>query len=257
LTKTISLFLKIFNMAVSTTSTSTTVTGQRLVALGNTRVGNQYIFGALAPKNDPLYQGPWDCAEFVSWIIFQAIGKLYGCENDSSTNPATANAFTGFFERDAHAIGNIVSIDKAASTPGALLLRTAVPELGGHIVVCDGMGGTVEAHSHADGVIKGKVANRRWDIGILVPGISYEALPVVAVEPPNDIVICVSTPPMTSLKIGAIQKALLLAGFDPHGTDNIYGKETAKAVIAFQKAKGLLVDGEVGKQTAAALGVVV
>ncbi|MDP4262143.1 MAG: peptidoglycan-binding domain-containing protein [Bacteroidota bacterium] len=240
-------------MSVSTTST--TATGQQLVALGNTRVGDPYIFGALAPKNDPLFHGPWDCAEFVSWLIFQTTGKLYGCENNAQ-NPATANAFTGFFERDAHSLGNIVSVEEAASAPGALLLRTAVPALGGHIVVCDGMGGTVEAHSHNDGVIKGKIANRRWDIGIRVPGVSYEALPVVPVEPPHTTIFCVSTPIMTSLKVGEIQRALLNAGFDPHGIDSKYGNETAKAVIAFQKQKGLLVDGEVGAQTAAALGVV-
>jgi N-acetylmuramoyl-L-alanine amidase len=241
-------------MSVSTTS-STTVTGQQLVALGNTRIGDPYIFGALAPKNNSLFHGPWDCAEFISWIIFQTTGKLYGCENNSG-NPAMANAFTGFFDRDAHSLGNIVSADKAASTPGALLLRVAVPELSGHIVVCDGMGGTVEAHSHIDGVIKGKTASRRWDTGILVPGVSYEALPVVPVEPPRKIVICVTTPVMNSLEVGKIQKALLNAGFDPGGIDNKYGKNTAKAVIAFQKQKGLLVDGEVGEKTAAALGVV-
>lgn len=242
-------------MSVSTTSPTIVATGQQLVALGNTRVGDSYIFGAFAPKNNPLFHGPWDCAEFVAWIIFQITGKLYGCENNSG-DPAGANAFTGFFERDAHNIGKMVSIDEAASTPGALLLRTAVPELGGHIVVCDGMGGTVEAHSHADGVIKGRIAGRRWDIGIEVPGISYESMPVVPVEPPVKIVYCVSVPIMTSLKVGEIQRALLNAGFDPHGIDNKYGKETAKAVIAFQKQRGLVVDGEVGEKTAAALGVV-
>jgi hypothetical protein len=241
-------------MSVSTIVTNT-ATGQQLVALGNTRVGDPYIFGALAPKNNAIFHGPWDCAEFVSWIIFQATGKLYGCA-DNLSDPARANAFTGFFDRDAHSLGSIVSIDKAASTPGALLLRTAVPELGGHIVVCDGMGGTVEAHSHNDGVIKGKTANRRWDIGILVPGVSYEVLPVVAVEAPPTTIFCVSTPVLHSLKVGEIQRALLQAGFDPHGIDNKYGKETAKAVIAFQRKKGLLVDGEVGVQTAAALGIV-
>ncbi len=241
-------------MAVSTTSPATTATGQQLVTLGNTRVGDTYIFGALAPKNNPLFHGPWDCAEFVSWIIFQTAGKLYGCESNSH-NPATANAFTGFFNRDAHSLGNIVSVNEAASTPGALLLRLAVPELSGHLVVCDGTGGTVEAHSHADGVINGKISNRRWDLGVLVPGISYNTLPAVPVAPPQKMVFHVTTPIMVSPKVGEIQTALLNAGFDPQGIDNKYGKNTAKAVIAFQKQKGLLVDGEVGEKTAAALGI--
>src|SRR5882724_5320181 len=68
-------------MSVSTILT-TTATGQQLVALGNTRVGDPYIFGALAPKNNAIFHGPWDCAEFVSWIIFQTTGRLYGCEDN-------------------------------------------------------------------------------------------------------------------------------------------------------------------------------
>jgi len=56
-------------------------------------------------------------------------------------------------------------------------------------------------------------------------------------------------------KIGQIQKALKAAGFDPHGIDNIFGAETLKAVEAFQQAHDLVVDGEVGNETAKALGI--
>jgi len=119
-------------------------------------------------------------------------------------------------------------------------------------------------HGHADdlGAVEGVVArfdgglwDRRWDAGILVPDVSYEVLPVVPVEPPPTTIFCVSTPVMHSLKVGEIQRALLQAGFDPHGIDKRYGKETAKAVIAFQRKKGLLVDGEVGIKTATSLGI--
>ncbi len=236
-------------------STLTATISQQLVDLGKTRVGEEYIFGALAPKDKSNYHGPWDCAEFVSWVIFQTSGKLYGCDNDGG-NPATADAFTGFFNRDAHHLGNIISVSQASSTPGALLLRAAVPDLIGHVVICDGTGGTVEAHGHADGVIKGKVTNRRWDLGILIPGVSYNTLPSVPVDPPQTIVFHVTTPLMISPKVGEIQQALIDAGFDPKGVDDKYGKDTTKAVIEFQKQNGLLVDGEVGEKTAAALGVV-
>jgi len=233
---------------------SLTATGQQLVDLGKTRIGEPYIFGALAPKDNSNYHGPWDCAEFASWLVFQTSGKLYGCENNLG-NPAKANAFTGFFNRDSQNLGTIISVEKACSTPGAFLFRLAVTILPGHIVVCDGLGGTVEAHSHLDGVIKGHISQRRWDFGILIPWIAYHTLTPVVVTGPSTVIYRVKDPLIVSDKVGEIQEALIRAGLDPKGVDNIYGQNTAKAVTKFQKKKGLTVDGEVGPETAAALGI--
>lgn len=130
-----------------------------------------------------------------------------------------------------------------------------MPKLTGHIVISKGFGGTVEAHSHNDGVINSHVDGRRWDMGILVPGIMYESEPSVSITPPKKQVLRVMQPLINSPKVGEIQSALLENGFDPQGIDNIYGENTAKAVIAFQKHSGLLVDGEVGEQTANALDI--
>jgi hypothetical protein len=230
------------------------VKGKELVSLALTRLGEEYILGALAPKNNAGWHGPWDCAEFVSWLIFQTTGRLYGCQNNHS-NPAVADAYTGYFNRDAGTIGIKIPVSKAAATPGAFLLRVAVPDLPGHIVVSDGSGGTVEAHSRADGVIRGKINNRRWDTGILVPWIHYsETKPVVVVKPRKKI-FRITIPPMKSVVVGEIQKALNNRGFDTKGIDRIYGRNTAKAVTAFQEAMGLVVDGEVGPETGRELGV--
>lgn len=46
-----------------------------------------------------------------------------------------------------------------------------------------------------------------------------------------------------------LQVALLFNGFDPGDLDGINGPKTQKALKAFQKAKGLVVDGVAGKQT--------
>jgi len=241
-------------VSVSPVAPIMVATGKQLVDLANARVGGQYVLGALAPKNNPDYIGPWDCAEFVSWVIFQTTGMLYGC-SDNHGNPKTADAFTGFFHRDVKLLGIKVSVEEAAATPGALLLRVAVPKLIGHIVISNGLGGTVEAHSHNDGVINSHVSGRRWDIGILVPGVVYQSEPSVPVAPPVNRVFRVTHPLINSPKVGEIQRALLNKGFDPQGIDNKYGQDTARAVIAFQKHTGLLVDGEVGEQTASALGI--
>lgn len=229
-------------------------TGQQFVTLGKTRVGQKYVLGALAPKDNPDFKGPWDCAEFVSWVIFQTTGKLYGCSNNSG-KPATADAFTGFFKRDVEKLGIAVSIAEARATPGALLLRFGVKKAIGHIVISDGKGGTVEAHSHIDGVINGKVDGRRWDTGILIPGVDYQQGKVSPKAPPAVQVFRVTKPITDSPKVGEIQRALLRKGFDPQGIDNKYGKDTANAVISFQKHEGILVDGEVGSTTAARLGI--
>ena len=50
-----------------------------------------------------------------------------------------------------------------------------------------------------------------------------------------------------------LQDALTAAGYDPGTADGTYGEQTEAAVIAFQQANGLSVDGRVGPETAAAL----
>jgi peptidoglycan hydrolase-like protein with peptidoglycan-binding domain len=60
---------------------------------------------------------------------------------------------------------------------------------------------------------------------------------------------------MTGSKVQEIQQALRDAGFDPGTIDGVFGPHTLATVVAFQHAQGLLVDSEVGRQTAQALNV--
>ena len=53
--------------------------------------------------------------------------------------------------------------------------------------------------------------------------------------------------------IRELQEALASAGFDPGPADGTYGQRTEAAVVAFQEANGLSVDGRVGPETAEAL----
>jgi peptidoglycan hydrolase-like protein with peptidoglycan-binding domain len=55
--------------------------------------------------------------------------------------------------------------------------------------------------------------------------------------------------------VRAIQNALIAKGLDPGPVDGKYGPLTMAAVAAFQKIKELVMDGEVGPQTAPILGV--
>ena len=56
------------------------------------------------------------------------------------------------------------------------------------------------------------------------------------------------------LDVVRLQKRLAEKGFDPGDLDGIFGDNTRAAVVAFQRAMGLYVDGIVGPQTRAALG---
>lgn len=228
-------------------------TGADIVALVRPKIGQKYVFGARAPKDDAGYNGPWDCAELASWAVCQATGKLYGCTNNGDAL-GQADAYTGAWQRDANSIGRMVSVSEATGTPGAFLLRYPASGATGHIVVSNGQGGTIEAASTTLGVIAGKVEGRRWDTGVLPPGIDYPGASVSVHGPAK--IYAVGQPNMDAEMVKAIQTALVAKGFGPLEVDGDYGPATASAAAAFQRAQGTLIaDGEVGELTAAALGV--
>ena len=139
-------------------------TGQAMIDLAKRHIGELYE-SVVVPKNDPNWHGPWDCAELLSWLVYQVSQQLYGCVNDEAP-PATADAYTGGWESDSANLGRRVSIQQAAATAGGILLRyppTAGAE--GHAVICDGVGGTVEAKNSVSGVVADTVQDRYWDTG--------------------------------------------------------------------------------------------
>jgi len=229
-------------------------TGDQILQVAGKHVGEKYVLSARVPKDDAHWAGPWNCSEFVSWAVFQISKTLYGCDNDKG-DPATAHAFTGYWNNDADKQGQIISIEQAARTPGAAVLRLPQPGATGHIVISNGKGGTVEAHSQNDGVIESTLNARRWDLAILVPGITYTEGPIATVSPPNTTIYRLVNPPMTGNKVLEIQERLKAEGLDPGPLDGEFGPYTHAAVVAFQTSHGLVSDGEVGQQTAAALGL--
>ena len=228
-------------------------TGADIVTLAKTRIGQAYA-NIQVPKDDADWKGPWDCAEFASWLVYQVAGRIYGCTNDSDT-PAKADAYTGAWKSDAQTIGKMISVEQAARTPGAFVLRYP-PSSGamGHIVVSDGKGGTIEAASTKLGLIDGALSGRRWDTGVLPPGIDYSGGSAVPVPGPATI-YAEGQPNMVRAKIKEIQTALTAAGYSPGEADGVYGPATAKAMADFQRSHGLIEDGEYGPQTAELLGV--
>jgi N-acetylmuramoyl-L-alanine amidase len=145
-------------------------TGADLIKLANTRIGEDYVYGANVDLNDPDYHGEWDCAEFCSWVVKQITGKTYGCVDNNASDP---DPYTGGWKADVLA-GRVISISisQAAKTKGAILLRFRAN--GKHIVFSNGDGTTVEAKGAAYGVCKGSIYPlTSWDYGIEIPGIKY------------------------------------------------------------------------------------
>jgi N-acetylmuramoyl-L-alanine amidase len=231
------------------------MTGNDIVVLGDRHVGEPYAVGARVPKDDASYKGPWDDTEFVSWLYYQTFGILYGCANNHG-DPATADGHSGYWGRDANELGQIITVEEAKSTPGAVILRLAGNGVVGHIAVSDGNGGTVEAHGREEGIVNSVVDGRRWDMGILVPGVTYKPNPILPFRPPTIVIYRLTSPYMVSPAIGKIQTELTRRGFDTGGIDNVFGELTSKAVKQFQDSVGLNPDGEVSALTAAALGVI-
>ena len=228
-------------------------TGARILSIARRHIGETYVLGALARKNNPQWKGPWDCAEFASWLVFQVAEIVYGCD---VTDPARADAWTGVWARDARAKGLIVPLEQAARTPGAAVLRAPQAGAIGHIVISDGDGGTVEAHSTARGLIASTLSGRRWDMGILVPGVDYvERDADVEVTPSRRVIYRLTDPPMRGSVVKEIQRELQARGFNAGGIDGVFGPMTHAAVVSFQAARRLIADGEVGPTTARALGI--
>lgn len=235
-----------------------------LVALLLTRVGQRYVLGAKAPKDDARYAGPWDCAELASWGVYQTVGVLFGV---SGTDPRTADAYSGHWARDGEALpllnlgqrvpesGARVPIAVGCNTPGAVLVRRPQAGLTGHVAVSQGEGRTVEAYDSSKGVIESKSTGRRWDLAVLVPGLVFDVRsaiitdspPVLAVGSKGEDVRRVQTRLNELQYPGAPWRRLVV--------DGDYGVATAHAVAAFQRDRGLVADGETGPITRKALGI--
>jgi putative peptidoglycan binding protein len=235
------------------------VTGNDILAKAKSRLGDAYVFGALTPVGAPDPR-VFDCSKLASWAVYQAAKLIYGADNDAG-NPLEVYGGTIYWHRDARSAGNIISLEKAAATAGAAILRLASDSMYGHIVISDGRGGTVEAHSTAAGVIAASLHGRRWDLGILVPGIDYPGMqPHIPVTPPAGPIYRLNDPRMSGPLVQRLQEALNQRlrpqGWEPLAADGVYGPLTELAVAAFQCSQGALVaDGEAGPATLKALGI--
>lgn len=224
--------------------------GDEILPTAREKIGQDYVLGARAPLLNPNWNGPWDCAEFASWCAYKTYRIVFGV---SPQDPRRADAYSGFWWDQSEASGLRIGVAEALATPGAFLLRRARPGLIGHVAICTGNGGLIEAAGARIGVVeRPNSSDRRWDGGALLPGVEYAA-GVIKPLPPGPATLRLANPYMRGEAVVRLQKALLKRGYDPGPVDGIFGEMTEAAVAAFQRVSGLVVDGDVGPQTASLL----
>ena len=134
--------------------------GSDILAKAKPHNGEEYILGANVPLDNPNWTGPWDCAEYVSWLVYQSYGIVFGC---GTQDVDTAEPYTGHWASEAQSRGILIPVDDAARTPGAFLIRKPRfnPSRIGHIGIAIGDGTVYEAAGAALGVRIGPIAGRR------------------------------------------------------------------------------------------------
>jgi N-acetylmuramoyl-L-alanine amidase len=231
--------------------------GDEIVKMADTHIKENYVLGARAKFLDPNFRGPWDCAEFVSWVIFQASGEkeLLGCV---PRDPARADAYTGYWVDDAKKYGLIVSISEALRTPGFALLRSPVGHPHGHIAISVGDGKTtVEAYDTAHGVINGPAdpSTRGWEYGVRIPTPDEWTQLTSNASKPQNWFFRPTSSPRTDPRVGVIEASLKTNGVRLGESTGRFTSALGKKVAKFQHENDLVVDGMVGPQTSQALGL--
>jgi len=137
-------------------------------------------------------------------------------------------------------------VSTARATRGALLFRIDEGPSNDHVAISLGDGKTIEARGAAYGVNVFSVAGRRWTHGGLIPGLVRDGAPQHGASR-------LLRKGTRGEDVRRMQRRLQAHGFDPGPADGVFGPRTDSAVRAFQRARGLAVDGIVGPLTRAAL----
>ena len=241
-------------------------TAAGLVAYAKAQLNKPYwygTFGQAASKS--LYnQKKKQYPGYYEWSYAGETAKVHDCVGlikgyiwcDSATDATpTYNA-----AQDVSANGMYA----ACKTKGGI---STIPEVPGvlvfmnnHVGVYIGNGEVIEARGHAYGVVKTKLAKRAWANWGYCPYIAYESKSENDTKTDSKGECEVKVPVLKKGAKGESVKALqtLLIGYGykmtdasgkTYGADGSFGGATEKAVKAYQKAKGLSVDGSVGPAT--------
>ena len=235
------------------------IAGQDVIALARTKIGQSYELGATPDFDNQHETGPWDCAEFCSWVLYRLTGQAYGARPAAyRADTGGLEAWTGHWQSDLNA-GKFHEIDisDALSIPGAILLRHpnhANIKIG-HIAFSAGNADTIEAKDSNSGVVHGSAQERYWTSALLIrDDIVYDRNPGDYWYRYPRKYWRLTNPETNGSEVMKIKRKLVSAGFAIDMTHDRFNEEVFNAVADFQRSKGLVVDGIVGPDTLRALG---
>lgn len=123
-----------------------------------------------------------------------------------------------------------------------------------HVGLYIGNGEVIEARGFSYGVVKTKLKDRPWKHWAYLPDslIDYNETP----KPTKDLgyrLLHRTSPNLRGDDIAELQTRLTKLGYDCGKADGVFGKKTETAIIAFQTAVGIEIDGKFGVESLKAL----
>jgi len=146
--------------------TTTMTSYQDFLDLLNSQAGDEYIFGVEVDPSDANPEA-FDCSELIEWACARM--GIQPVMPDGSWMQI----------QHCHKHATLISVDKALSTPGALLFCFSSSPFGNarpqqaHVAVSQGNGTTIEARGKKFGVGVFSAHGRGWTHAARVPGILY------------------------------------------------------------------------------------
>lgn len=202
-------------------------------------------------KMGALYGKKWigkrviDCSGLVRWAMLKFLISVYHGSNS-------------LYSKNCNYKGKLT---KGMKLPVGTLIFTGTENEHGHVGVYDGEQWVYEAQGTKSGVTRTKLTSNKWTYWGLLKEVEYEFVPGAdnsSTKPEKTLAETYPTITKGSKKTGFVkemQELLIKKGYSlpKYGADGDFGTETLNALKAFQKDRGLTVDGKCGPMTWAEL----